>query len=109
MKSRYFIISTIAAAFILNGNNTFAQNTNYLNCKVTHKAGMWYDSDYNHPRTPGTTNPDSFDDSEGMKVHPFNNDIRIQKVTKALIRYISLLERVKRLPYRQHANLTTLQ
>lgn len=84
MKSRYFIISTIAAAFILNGNNTFAQNTNYLNCKVTHKAGMWYDSDYNHPRTPGTTNPDSFDDSEGMKVHPFNNDIRIQKVHESI-------------------------
>lgn len=89
MKQKYFITSAIILASLFCGSKALAQSQNISGCSVVHKQGKWYDSDYqnSHSRRDNTTNPDNFDEGvgntaeqRGMKVHPYDNSIRIQKV-----------------------------
>ncbi len=89
MKSKYLINVAIVTTFIFSSGDVLAQSyyENYQNCRVEHKPGMWYDSTYGHTRNGEADNPDNFDEGQGssarqrgMKVHPYQNNIRIQKV-----------------------------
>lgn len=88
-RRQYILLSAIALASLTGGGEAMAQSWEIDGISVVHKQGKWYDNSYqnSHQRTDNATNPDNFDEGEGstpeqrgMKVHPYKNSIRIQKV-----------------------------